>query len=149
MAITYLSLEQAVEIHSKTVDLSGGGTKGHIDLGPLDSVLAHIQNDDYYPDFEDKLTHLFFSACNFHCFQDGNKRIAIVLCTQMLLLNGYLYCVKHFLREMENISYHVASGAISKEFLREIIEAVINGGIDDEDLKLRLIEVMRSSDYED
>jgi death-on-curing protein len=143
MPITYLTLEQAIDIHSKTVDLSGGGTKGHLDLGPLESVLEHIQNDLYYPDFEDKLTHLFFSACKFHCFQDGNKRIAIVLCAQMLLFNGYLHCSERFLREMENISYHVASGAIDKDFLRELIEAVISDNMDDEDLKLRLISAIQ------
>ncbi|MBN1869221.1 MAG: Fic family protein, partial [Candidatus Omnitrophica bacterium] len=80
MAIVYLTLEQAVKVHYKTVEISGGGAFGHLELGKLDSVLQHIQNDDYYPRFEDKLTHLFFSACKFHCFQDGNKRIAITLC---------------------------------------------------------------------
>lgn len=144
MAITYLTIEQAIDIHSKTVDLSGGGTKGHLDLGPLESVLEHIQNDIYYPEFEDKLTHLFFSACKFHCFQDGNKRIAITLCAQMLLFNGYLYCSETFIREMENISYHVASGAISKELLREIIEAVITDEMNDEGLKLKIIESINS-----
>lgn len=144
MAITYLTIEQAIDIHSKTVDISGGGTKGHLDLGPLESVLEHIQNDIYYPEFEDKLTHLFFSACKFHCFQDGNKRIAITLCAQMLLFNGYLYCSETFIREMENISYHVASGAISKELLREIIEAVITDEMNDEGLKLKIIESINS-----
>lgn len=109
MPIVYLTLEQAIETHAKTVAVSGGGALGHLDLGKLDSVLQHIQNDDYYPAFEDKLAHLFFSACKFHCFQDGNKRIAIVLAAQMLLLNGYLYCVSSFLHEMENISYHKIS----------------------------------------
>ncbi|MCH8568329.1 MAG: type II toxin-antitoxin system death-on-curing family toxin [Balneolales bacterium] len=146
MAITYLTIEQAVEIHSKTVDLSGGGTKTILNKGPLESVLEHIKNDLYYPEFEDKLTHLFFSACKFHCFQDGNKRIAITLCAQMLLFNGYLYCSNTFLREMENISYHVASGAISKELLREIIGAVIADSMDDESLKLKIIESI--NDYE-
>ena len=59
MAITYLTLDQAIEIHKKTVEVSGGGSSGHLELGKLDSVLEHIQNDDYYPTFEDKLTHLF------------------------------------------------------------------------------------------
>ena len=124
MPIIYLTLEQAVEVHRKTVEISGGGALGHLDLGKLESVLQHIQNDDYYPTFEDKLTHLFFSACKFHCFQDGNKRIAITLCAQMLLLNGYLYCSGHFIREMENISYHVAAGNIDKDLLHEIISAL-------------------------
>jgi len=139
MPILYLTLEQAIEVHRKTVEVSGGGTLGHLELGKLESVLAHIQNDDYYPTFEDKLTHLFFCACKFHCFQDGNKRIAITLCAQMLLLNGYLYCSSQFIREMENISYHVASGKIDKELLKEIISAVIAEETDSEELKFKIL----------
>ena len=142
MSIIYLTLEQAVEVHRKTVEVSGGGALGHLDLGKLESVLQHMQNDDYYPTFEDKLTHLFFSACKFHCFQDGNKRIAITLCAQMLLLNGYLYCSGHFIREMENISYHVAAGNINKDLLHEIISAVISDDLNDEGLKLKILNAI-------
>lgn len=142
MATIYLTLEQAIEVHRKTVEVSGGGAWGHLELGKLESVLEHIRNDDYYPTFEDKLTHLFFCACKFHCFQDGNKRIAITLCAQMLLLNGYLYCAGQFLREMENISYHVAAGNIGKELLSEIITAVINEETDSEPLKLKILEAI-------
>ena len=142
MSIIYLMLEQAVEVHRKTVEVSGGGALGHLDLGKLESVLQHMQNDDYYPTFEDKLTHLFFSACKFHCFQDGNKRIAITLCAQMLLLNGYLYCSGRFIREMENISYHVAAGNIDKDLLHEIISAVISGDLNDERLKLKILNAI-------
>ena len=139
---TYLSLEQAVDIHRKTVEVSGGGAFGHLDLNLLEGVLTHIQNDDYYPEFEDKLTHLFFSACKFHCFQDGNKRIAITLTAQMLLFNGYLHCAGNFLREMENISYHVAAGNISKDLLRDLIAAYLADEMDDENLKLRLLDAI-------
>jgi death-on-curing protein len=142
MSIIYLTLEQAIEVHRKTVEVSGGGATGHLELGKLESVLEHIQNDDYYTTFEEKLTHLFFCACKFHCFQDGNKRIAITLCAQMLLLNGYLYCSSSFIREMENISYHVAAGKISKELLMEIISAVINGEMDSEPIKLKILEAI-------
>lgn len=142
MALIYLTLEQAVEIHAKTVEVSGGGTLRHLDLGKLESVLQHIQDDDYYPTFEEKLTHLFFSACKFHCFQDGNKRIAITLSAQMLLFNGYMYCASSFLREMENISYHVAAGKIGKDLLGEIINAVIYEEIDSELLKLKIYEAI-------
>ena len=148
MSIIYLSLEQAVEVHRKTVEVSGGGALGHLDLGKLESVLQHMQNEDYYPTFEDKLTHLFFSACKFHCFQDGNKRIAITLCAQMLLLNGYLYCSGHFIREMENISYHVAAGNINKDLLHEIIIAVIRGDEDDEGLKLKILHAIAGEENE-
>lgn len=142
MTIVYLTLDQAVDVHRKTVKISGGGASGHLDLGRLESVLQHMQNNDYYPTFEDKLTHLFYSACKFHCFQDGNKRLAIALCAQMLLLNGYLYCSSHFIREMENISYHVAAGRINKELLHEIITAFINGEQNDEGLKLKILNAI-------
>lgn len=142
MALTYLTLEQAIDIHAKTVEVSGGGTLGHLELGTLDSVLQNIQNDDYYPTFEEKLTHLFFSACKFHCFQDGNKRIAITLSAQMLLFNGYMYCVSSFLREMENISYHVAAGNIDKALLLEIITAHLMEEEDNESLKLKILNAI-------
>jgi death-on-curing protein len=128
----------AIDIHAKTVEVSGGGTKGALELGKLESVLDHIQNDDYYPTFEEKLTHLFFSACKFHCFQDGNKRIAITLCAHMLLINGYMYCAGSFLREMENISYHVAAGNIDRDLLQEIINAHLAEDSDNEELKLKI-----------
>ena len=142
MSLIYLTLEQAIETHSKTVDISGGGAKGHLDVDRLGSCLEHIQNDDYYPTFEKKLTHIFFCANKFHCFEDGNKRIAISIGAQFLLLNGYVFAVQRFLREMENISYHVAAGLIDKDFLEEIISAVITDDIDNESLKLRIYTVI-------
>ena len=57
MAI-YIDIDQALRIHEKTVEVSGGGSLGRINIGLLESVLEHIQNDDYYPTFEEKLTHL-------------------------------------------------------------------------------------------
>jgi death-on-curing protein len=104
--------------------------------------LAHIQNDNYYPTFDAKLTHLFHSACKFHCFQDGNKRIAITLCAQLLLINGYLGSVQAFIVESENISYHVAAGSISKELLGDWVLAVLTGNEDDESLKLRIFNAI-------
>ena len=142
MAFTYISLQQAIDVHEKTVEISGGGTLGQLHTGDLDSVLCHIQNDDYYPTFEDKLTHLFFCACNFHCFQDGNKRLAIALGAKFLINNGYLFVVKRFIREMENVSYHVAGGKIDKVLLHEIICAVICDNLDNEDLKLRMLDAI-------
>ncbi len=142
MAIIYLTPGQAVDTHQKTVEVSGGGLTGQLELGKLKSVLEHIQNDDYYPTFEDKLTHLFFSTNKFHSFQDGNKRLAISLGAQFLLLNGYVFVARRFLREMENISYHVAAGSIDKSLLKEIICAVINDAMDDESLKMKILHAI-------
>lgn len=142
MPIVYLTIQQAIDTHQKTVEVSGGGTLEQIEIGKLESVLEHIQNDDYYPTMEDKLTHLFFSTNKFHCFADGNKRIAITLCVQMLLFNGYLYCANAFLREMENISYHVAAGSIDKDLLHEVISALLAEEMDDEVLKLKILNAI-------
>jgi len=142
VSLNYITLELAIEIHIKTVEISGGGAQGVLDSGPLDSALNHIQNDDYYPSFEEKLTHLFFSACNFHCFQDGNKRIAIALGAKFLINNGYLFVAKRFINEMENISYHVAAGKINKDLLHDIICAVISDSMDDEELKLKILNAI-------
>ena len=137
-------MDQAIEVHRRTVEVSGGGALGHLDLGKLGSVLEHIQNDDYYPGFEDKLTHLFFCTNKFHSFQDGNKRLAISLGAQFLLLNGYLFVVAKFIREMENISYHVADGKIDKDLLKEIITAILSGDEDNEALKLKILHAISS-----
>ncbi len=139
MSVIYLTLEQAKKIHSNTIAISGGGELGILDVGKLDSILTHIQNDDYYPTFAEKLTHLFFSSCKLHCFVDGNKRIALSLSTQMLLLNGYLYCAHNFMREMENISNDVAAGIIDKELLGDVIQAAINDDLNNEEIKLKIL----------
>jgi death on curing protein len=142
MPWVYLTMKQAIEIHRKTVAVSGGGSLAHLEIAKLDAVLQHIQNDDYYPTIDTKLTHLFFCSCKFHCFEDGNKRIAITLCAQMLLLNGYLRSINAFIRESENISYHVAAGSITKELLGEWIGAVLCGAEDDEALKLKILNAI-------
>lgn len=141
----FLTIEQAAETHRKTVQYSGGGELGHYDLGRLESVLENIQNDNYYPNFVDKLTHLFFCTCEFHCFMDGNKRLAITLLAQFLLLNGYLAVARVFFAEMENISYHVAAGKIKKELLHKIMTAMLDGTYEsNEALKLEIFNVINN-----
>lgn len=146
MKLLYIDIEQVKAIHQKTVEVSGGGIVGILDLGKLESVLSHIQNDDYYPSFEDKLAHLFFCANKFHCFTDGNKRIAIALGAHFLLINGYVFIVSRFISEMENISYHVASGAIDKDLLFEVIYSVINEPEINEEIKLKIFEAISSGE---
>lgn len=145
MAIVYLTLDDIVATHEKTVEVSGGGQIGALELGKLDSVLQHIQNDDYYPTFASKLTHLFFSLAKFHCFLDGNKRTAITASAHMLLVNGYLFCVKRFLHDMENISVQVAEGVIDKELLGEIIAAQLSDNPDNEEVKLKILEAISAA----
>lgn len=142
-SLNYISIETAEKIHGLTITHSGGGIYDKLNLGQLDSVLTHIQNDDYYPTFCDKLTHLFYGTCQFHCFADGNKRLAITLSAQFLLINGYMSVAKHFFEITENISYQVAAGKISKELLHRILYAILNGTYDsDEELKLEIFNAI-------
>ena len=139
----YIDIEQAVLIHEKTVQVSGGGDVGAINIGLLESVLEHIQNDDYYPAFEDKLTHLVYAVNKNHSFSDGNKRLSISLGIQFLNINGYLFCLSRFITEMENISYHMAAGLIEKDLLRQIIHSIIDNERDfDEALKLEIYSII-------
>jgi len=64
----------------------------------------------------------------------------------MLLLNGYLYCAGHFIREMENISYHVAAGNIDKDLLHEVIAAILHSEENDEALKLKILNAISSDE---
>ena len=85
----------------------------------------------------------FFCTCQFHCFADGNKRLAITLSAQFLLFNGYMTVAKNYFTIMENISYHVASGAIKKELLLKIMIAVMDGTYEnDEGLKLEILDAI-------
>lgn len=139
--IIYLDIERAVQTYRKTIEISGGGAFGFTADGRerLKGTLEFIRDDGYYPTFEEKLTHLFFSVCKFRMLKDGNKRMAIVLSAQMLLDNGYLYCADRFIREMENISAHVAAGRIDKRLLPDIIKDFIEIN-EDEAIKLRIID---------
>ena len=147
----YIDIEQAVRIHKKTVQVSGGGDVGAINIGLLESVLDHIQNDDYYPAFKDKLTHLVYAVNKNHSFSDGNKRLSISLGIQFLNINGYLFCLGRFITEMENISYHMAAGLIEKDLLRQIIHSIPENQRDfDEALKLEIYSIISrdlSSNY--
>jgi death on curing protein len=142
----YITIEDVVQTHKMTLEYSGGGIAGARELERIDSVLMHIQNDDYYPTIESKLTHLFFSVCKFHVFLDGNKRLAINLCAQMMLINGFTLCARSFFIKAENVSYHVAAGRISKELLGEWISEIIWEQVESESLQLKILIAI--SDFE-
>ena len=142
-SFAYISIEEAIKIHRMTIKHSGGGEEQCINQGQLHSVLENIKNDNYYPTFIDKMTHLFFGVCQFHCFADGNKRLAITLSTQFLLKNGYLLVANSFMSKMENISYHVAAGKIGKELLYKILKLILTDQFDDnEEIKLEILSAI-------
>ena len=139
--ILYFDTEHAISQHDWIIEHSGG-LSGIKDTGQISSVLDHIQNDLYYPTFEEKLNHLVFAINKFHAFNDGNKRSSLVLGAYFLELNGYDYCVKKFVLEMENIVVWLAEGKISKELLLKLITSLIMDVDYPEVLKIELIDAI-------
>ncbi|EKP0252652.1 type II toxin-antitoxin system death-on-curing family toxin [Aeromonas salmonicida] len=141
----YFDVAHAIKVHDWIIEHSGGlaGTK---DIGQLESPLEHIQNDLYYPEIEDKLTHLVFSINKNHAFNDGNKRSSLALGAYFLELNGFDYVVKHFVKEMENIAVWVADNVINKELLHQIIVSVLYEDDYSEAVKLAIVEAVEAAD---
>lgn len=144
----YFDTRHAVEVHDWIIEHSGG-LAGLKDLGQLESVLQHIQNDDYYPTVDAKLTHLIFGINKFHAFNDGNKRASLTLGAYFLTLNGYDYCVPQFVLQMENIVVAVAEGTIGKDLLQRVVLSLIEDDDFPDDLKLDLFETLRDDHLED
>ena len=144
MAILYFDLEHAIKEHDQIIDISGGRHGVH-DLGLLESILAHIQNDLYYPSFEQKLTHLVFSVAMNHSFADGNKRSSIALGAFFLEINSREHLVGTFIVEMENIVLWLAQKLISKDFLFQIISDLEKNGAISEEIKLQMVDLFQQS----
>lgn len=136
--IFYFDIKHAIGVHDWIIENSGG-LSGIKNIGQLDSVLEHIQNDLYYPTIEEKLNHLVFAINKFHAFNDGNKRSSIVLGAYFLEINGYDYCVSDFVIKMENITVWLAESRIPKELLQKLISSILIEDEYSEELKLELI----------
>jgi death on curing protein len=137
--IIYFDIQHAIAVHDAIIEKSGG-RHGLNDIGLLESVLSHVQNEMYYPDFLSKLSHLCYSINKAHAFTDGNKRASIALSAYFLELNGYDYCVSKFIQWMENIAVDVADNRIDKELLTEIIESIIYDYEFSDKLKMKIID---------
>ena len=141
----YFDVSHAIQTHDWIIENSGGlaGTK---DIGQLESPLEHIQNDLYYPELEDKLTHLVFSINKNHAFHDGNKRSSLALGAYFLELNDFDYIVHHFIVEMENIAVWVADNVIDKSLLHQLITSILYDDDYSESLKLELYRAIQLSE---
>ena len=88
----YLTVEQALFIHMRLVEETGGSA-GVRDLGLLESAVARPQATfgglDLYPDLFCKAAALLESLVRNHPFVDGNKRVGITAAGIFLLRNGY------------------------------------------------------------
>lgn len=119
--INYISIEKVIEIHDNILKIYWwlAWVK---DKQQIESVLQHIQNDEYYPTLLEKSTHLFFGLIQFHCFNDGNKRTAISVLSIFLALHD-MY-IPNIVTKLEDIAVWVADNLISKEELKKDFEVM-------------------------
>ncbi|MFR5184487.1 MAG: type II toxin-antitoxin system death-on-curing family toxin [Dialister invisus] len=123
--IIYPTAPAIIDIHNSVIKKSGG-LAGVKDIGQLESVLAHIQNPDYYPTFLDQITHLVYSIAKFHIFNDGNKRSAILSGALFLTLNNYDRSMDLFVRGMEVPIIEAVTNHITKDELKDIIGIILS-----------------------
>lgn len=139
MAFQYFTVEFSIEVHDNIIRESGG-FMGIRDNGLIDSTLDHVQNDFYYPELEDKVTHLIFSFNKNHCFNDGNKRSSIALAAYFLTINNLEALVGKFILEMENVVVDVADNVFDRDLLYEIVISILYEDDYSEELKMKIIQ---------
>lgn len=143
--ILYITYEEVMNVYEKTIEKSGGGLSGVLDKGKIESIIEFIQNDDYYTDFVSKLNYLVFRFCSGHCFQDGNKRVALTLGAYFLHKNGHYWAAVVFMKRLEAIIYHIAAGSIDQELSHQIMKNIVACNDFDEELKIEIIHAMSNN----
>lgn len=83
----YLTLADALELHSREVERHGGA-HGVRDMGALESALFRPQSG-YYDDIVWESCALMESIAVNHPFLDGNKRAAFAATYTFLAINGW------------------------------------------------------------
>ncbi len=138
MSFSYFNTAHAIKVHDEIIEKSGG-LYGIAKIGQLDSIFDFVKNDDYYPEFEDKLSYLFYAINTGHCFNDGNKRSSIALSCYFLEINNCDFKVSRFIQEMENFAVDVADNRVDRGLLFEIISSLLYEDDYSEELKLKII----------
>ena len=122
----YLTLDEALILHGDIMqEMQGLKGFNKAQIGLLDSALTQIKNDDFYPEFLDKITHLMFACIKFHPFLDGNKRSAIYLANAFVEFNCSELLPNDFYQKLENVVVDVASDKINKDELKGLLKGIL------------------------
>ena len=122
----YLTLDEALILHGDIMqEMQGLNGFNKAQIGLLDSALTQIKNDDFYPEFLDKITHLMFACIKFHPFLDGNKRSAIYLANAFVEFNCSELLPNDFYQKLENVVVDVASDKINKDELKALLNGIL------------------------
>ncbi len=96
-----------------------------LNLAALESALAQprltFDGDDLYPTLVHKAAALGYAIVNNHPFVDGNKRVGHAAMEVFLILNGFEIVAS--VDEQELIVLQLASGGLSRELLRDWLQA--------------------------
>lgn len=140
--ITYPTYDDLLDKHDEVIRKSGG-VVGVFNENLLRGFLDFIQDDIYYPSFEEKLTHLVFSIAKNHGFCDGNKRTAIIAGAFFLELNAFdQFVIDAFIQNMEGVILLTAQGLVDKDQLRQIISDFIYNGKMSEETQMIYVELL-------
>lgn len=138
----YFDVQWAIKEHEDVMARSGGGREGILKPQELPGVFGFMQDDGFYPEFEDKLTYLVFSIIKNHYFADGNKRSSIAIGAYFLKVNGYNEIIPYFMEVMEDIVLCVADNLIEKEELKNFLIDILFTGTLSNGSKLILIKAL-------
>lgn len=140
--IIYPTYGDLLNKHNEVICKSGG-TMGVFNENLLRGFIEFIQNNVYYPSFEEKLSHLVFSIAKNHGFCDGNKRTAIIAGAFFLELNAFdQFIIDAFIKNMEGIILLTVQGFINKEQLCQIIYDLIYNGKMSEKSQMIYVEIL-------
>lgn len=140
--IIYPTYDDLLDKHNEVIRKSGG-TMGVFNENLLRGFIEFIQNDVYYPSFEEKLAHLVFSIAKNHGFCDGNKRTAIIAGAFFLELNAFdQFIIDAFIQNMEGVILLTVQGLIDKNQLCQMINDFIHNGKMSEETKMIYVELL-------
>ena len=117
----FLDLHDIEKIHDTILE-KYGWLKWTKDSQQIESILQHIQNDEYYPHIINKAVHLLFWIVNFHCFNDWNKRTAIASTEIFLRVNWYDF--PSFVTKFEDIVIWIAKNELDKNDLEKYFKSL-------------------------
>jgi death-on-curing protein len=122
----YLTLDEALKIHRRTLEQSGG-LAGIRDLGLLESAVSQpmmtFGGQDLYPTIVEKAAALGFSIIRNHPFNDGNKRVGHAALETFLVLNGHE--IDAPVDEGERVALGVAAGTVDRDEFTDWLSAHI------------------------
>ena len=109
--IHYLTIEQALFIHKRIIDETGGA-RGVRDIGALQASISHPQaifdKLPLSPDIFSNAAALLHGIILNHPFVDGNKRTGLTVAALFLQINGKKLAASH--EELELFILDIAVG---------------------------------------